>query len=895
MKNNNDMKSRRLFDAIDGIGDDLINEAADYSSVSRKSLFLKIGTAAASFLIVAAVVLSIIIGGKQESVVKEKVPINFSESDNVMYTGARNSLPEGLRNVCVYAEGTDGKIIPTGEKLIVRTDETCDADLVAEYINVSPKTDYSITKTAPGEFALAPSSGSFFPGTVYNISFGDPENPSASYTFQTETEFFVKSVLPADMATDVPVNTGIEITFSEPIDTSELEKYITVDPEVKLDFKLYPNGKVLAAVPEDPLEYGKIYTVTMAKGLVSSSGRELAQDKVFSFRTSYGEEDDKTNTRLYISLSPLNAAQTFSYRYSSSREFIYSPDEEAAVSFELYNYYDLIAGKVSAELYRYPDADKAASAIIAGSSAFPEGDGLSEEGLIKIGEYKAADLDGNSDGLEGSVSFGTGLDKGIYLAKITAKAKNRFSDNLTSAKYVVIQITDLRAFTISSDGLTLLRVDDLKRGAVSGAEVSSVSFDRKTWRDDGEIGTSNDSAIAENGICTIKTDGKNAAVITVKNGDDALIVCSVCNEEEDGKYVMSYLYTDREKYFSSDTVNFSGFAVGINGSIPSALYVKTADTPAEQIEVGKNGYFSGSLSFEDRAEGGFFITVSDAEGNTVASKYISVTEEQKPQITAKIEFDKLFYRYGERVTVTLKATFFDGTPAEGFDFTLSSYPFDGDTYATYTTDKNGEAVYTFDTGYVSDPWSTDPSTIWVYAELSGFESQTLNVSESVYYFHSDFVFKTVWETNRRALTLNKVDTSKIKTEEDLARDVFPENTVGEPAEGSVSYVLKKYEIIKTEKTEYDYYTKRTYKYYDYRTEESTVDSGTLSFENGVIELPMKKVEGFVGGYYYEIFYNDGRNTYEEYISATESSYIRRNGSANEITISLDKEKYGAGD
>ncbi len=320
MKNN---KSKKLFDAVGNIGDDLVDEAASYDAKSERARnFRKYSAIAASLILVVAVaVIAIMTINKNKNkdlIAPAAEPIVFSDEDAAV-SGANAALPEELKNVTVRASGSDGKIISIDSGFIISTDKDCEAETVTEYMNLSPKTDYSVTKLSSKEFKVTPASGKLFPGTVYNISFGDPENPGASYTFQTESEFFVKSVLPADMSTDVPVNTGIEITFSEGVGDVDLGQFISVEPEVDLDFKVYPNGRIVAAVPTDELEYCTVYTVTVKAGVPSASGTELAKDKKMSFMTESSERDDRSDTRLYLTSSKIVSVETPSYRYSTNR------------------------------------------------------------------------------------------------------------------------------------------------------------------------------------------------------------------------------------------------------------------------------------------------------------------------------------------------------------------------------------------------------------------------------------------------------------------------------------------------------------------------------------------------------------------------------------------------
>ncbi|MBR0303126.1 MAG: hypothetical protein IJQ80_04700 [Clostridia bacterium] len=197
-----DNKDRKMFDAVGGIGDDLIDEAEHCDAKSaRAKRIMRFSAIAASFVIVAVAAVLVIFNRAPKNV-GEKVaalpsePIVFSE--DAALAGARMTLPEELRTVSVRAESAAGKVIPTGDSFIVTTGAGCDAETLAEYMSVTPKTALSVTKLSDGEFKVSPAAGALFPGTVYNVSFGDKERPAASYTFQTESELVIKSILPAD-------------------------------------------------------------------------------------------------------------------------------------------------------------------------------------------------------------------------------------------------------------------------------------------------------------------------------------------------------------------------------------------------------------------------------------------------------------------------------------------------------------------------------------------------------------------------------------------------------------------------------------------------------------------------------------------------------------------------
>ena len=114
---------------------------------------------------------------------------------------------------------------------------------------------------------------------------GDPENPVYSFAFQTESELVVRSVLPADLATGVPLDTGIEIAFTEVVRNVKPEKYITVSPETAGRFEFYPDGKTVVFVPEENLSENTVYTVRVKSGMKSESGKRLEADFESKFRT----------------------------------------------------------------------------------------------------------------------------------------------------------------------------------------------------------------------------------------------------------------------------------------------------------------------------------------------------------------------------------------------------------------------------------------------------------------------------------------------------------------------------------------------------------------------------------------------------------------------------------
>lgn len=905
-----DKNGKRIFSAMDGIGDDLINEASAYKAEEKSKNtgekkrsagffqgWRRYATVAVALLLVTAITVVAIIGAAS-SVKKPAVaykPEGILLSGDAYAVDGLADVPDELKSVSVTADGTDSRLISTAASFRITTCGACDVDTLAKYVTVTPSTYMSVTQVSDTVFDLKPAEDGLVPGTVYRVMVGNPENPVSSYAFQTESNLIVKSVLPTDKAENVPLNTGIEIYFSDSVKTADLESFVSVSPEVKGEWYRYPDGRTVAFVPTDKLAPNTVYTVTVEPGIESATGKKLEKETVSYFRTEAEETDSKEP---WISISLGGSCRNLTS--------VFSPKDEAYISLYYYYYNVKQLENSTVKLYKFPTVEAAMNAIADREKTVGTDENYKYDvsGLDFISETKlSVSTAGLKNGSGNTTAYlGAGLEKGVYLTEVTVCGEGTLQKASATA-YGFIQISGLRAFTASSDGKSLVWLNDDRGSNVSGAAVSGSAFNRgDEWSGKPASDFAAVSAkTAADGTALIENGGRAAMLVTVVKDGDGLVLCANCEATDEGEYFMRYVYTDRETYFSDDVVNFFGFIIPAYGEkLPSALYLQTGNSSVKtKIEYNSDGSFSGKYFIENMRAGGIYLKIVDADGRIYASKYISVTLEEKPVITASMSFDKPFYLYGDTLKATVTASFYDGTPAQGFTFTVAGWTGGTSISAekkTLTTGADGTAVFTFRLGYCK-AWSTDPVTVSVTAELTGMETQRLTTSESALYFHSDYVYGINYDEDCRRITLNYRDTSAIKTADDLNYTFIAENTVGAPADGTLKYTLVKYVITKTEMTGYDSYFKKTYKYYDYDCKNYTVKSESVSFKNGVVELPLYEVEGFTGGYYYELSYSDGRNTYSDSVSATKGSYYYYGGDTNvsEWSMALDKDAYGVGE
>jgi hypothetical protein len=525
------------------------------------------------------------------------------------------------------------------------------------------------------------------------------------------------------------------------------------------------------------------------------------------------------------------------------------------------------------------------------------------EGLGKVAEYKIKPVTDSSSGYMSRMYFSLPkLDRGIYLLDYTVSGiwnGKRYEKEMQ----IMVQVTDLRVHTESCDGKTLFWVNDISGRPVADAQISAECFNRvDLWNTEGgsaaytKVTGKTDGA----GLALLNNGDKNAAYVSISSGGDETVIQLLANEDTVQKYFCKYVYTDREVYFSDDTVNYYGVITpGGEEIMPSKLYVFVGSIPYGTIEVKSDGTFSGSLPIESYTGYSLFVKFCLADGTYVASKYIRVTQSEKPVYKASIEFDKLFYVFGDTVTATLTASFYDGTPAPGLRFNVMTYgPFGSSREVVTGTD--GKASVSLKTTAYKEASSTYPMSIEFCAYLSGYETTSLSVYKSVLYFHSDVQFRSARvNADYSELYLNKTDTSKIKTEQDLTYPAFPANIYGGAAAGNVKITLYKCEYQRVSSgTYYDPITKTTYKNYYTQPVVTEIRSYSADFVSGVVRLDHIDAQNFDGYYYYTATYYDAKNnaSYSLTVYATRNEYSPSYYSSwYSYDIELDKDAYSVGD
>lgn len=792
---------------------------------------------------------------------------------------AATDLPSSLEGLSVTSASASRGIVPTDAVFTVKTQTKADKTEIAKYLSVSPAADYSLTQESDTEFTLIPSS-QLDPQTVYRFTLGDADNPVSSFAFQTSSEFAVASSLPADLAVGVPLNTGIEFTFPECVSKTDFTKYFSISPAISGRFEVYPNGKTFVFIPGKDLAKNTVYEITLKKGFPADSGKTLEADYNMKFRTGSDASDQRSDSE-NVSLSfydrDMTAPTGSPYEVGY---FLYSGKKELTendIRFTVYQYNGAAQFADALKTYENKKADAAAES---GRYVFPT------DGLTKVAEGETPVIGPGEKYSRRSFALPL-LESGIYLVNFTVSGKCG-SKNYSFDTQLSLQITDLQVQAQSCNGETLVWVNQSGK-PVSGAEIAGDAYLRTNGWGTGKDGfTALEAKTDADGLALLETGENNAAILCIRCNGEEYVHSVYTGESSELNYFGSSLYTDREVYFSNDTVRFFGIVKPFcSAKMPGKLLMKVGGVNLGTVRVDSDGTFTGTLPIEDYSGWGMSLSLVTEDGQSVAYKYISVTQEEKPVYQASLEYDKLFYRRGEQAVVTLTSTFFDGTPAPNIEFyvseNLTGYG------STVVTDENGKAeiVIEPDPYYQAYSHSTLPVSLYVNAELIGLETSRVYISKSAYYFHSDFQFLNDWEAKDKVVfTLCETDTSEIETEEDFGR--MPEIICGKAIGDDVQVRLIKHWYTKNERREYNPITKVTNTYYDYIHHESTVWNKTIRTEDGKIVLDRMNADGFDGYYVYEAVYSGFE------LSAYASEYVEYT-STEEIYPKTDKNSYRIGE
>ena len=514
------------------------------------------------------------------------------------------------------------------------------------------------------------------PGVRYRFQLIDPSGALAgSWLFQAEQPLHVVTTLPGDQATEVPVATGIEVTFDQD-GVIGVSDHFRIEPAVSGRFE--PHGRTFAFVPTGPLDPSSVYTVSVTRGVALAGSEQILEaDVTFRFETA----------------APRGTAMTF--QVELERWFVdVRPAFEPVVAVGLYAPDEgALPDQLPYAIYRLGSFDRALDAARTLAAA-PWWADRSEIGLVPLDDLRrVAAGDARVGVLRGAWRTHAirlpALDTGWYLLVLPLDGRD---------EQAVIQVTEVATYALTSDTRTLAWVNDTRTDApITGARVAVAGqADLGTTGRDGLLmattppellGSVADEPQAVRFLEVHAPDGRDAIVPlgleTRGNGSYPWNRNQLSNADSPQHRYWLALYTDRSEYRRSDVVNTWGVVrPRDDGALPGELAVvlrtgeQWADSGIVVLRVAvtpdARGTFVADLAIRDLPLGDYAVELR-AGDEALARTGIRVADIRKPSYEIQVTPARLAVVEGDALDVTARVAFFDGTPAPGIDLRFEGF------------------------------------------------------------------------------------------------------------------------------------------------------------------------------------------------------------------------------
>jgi hypothetical protein len=570
------------------------------------------------------------------------------------------------------ARGATGAIVPIDTGFRLASADGTPASVLATRLTVQPTFAFAVAPEAGDQAALLTPAEPLQPGTVYRFELAGPGGvPLDSWAFQARQPLRVVGTLPENQAADVPVDTGIEITFDQD-GVADAETHVSVAPATRGRFEQH--GRTLAFIADHPLVPATIYTVTVSRGVsVTGTGEATDKDTKFQFETA--------------ATSAPTSAMTFSF----PDQVIESPTAERPVMGVWSFSEDQPAPKTfRIEVYRLANLTAAIDAFRA-LRARPDWSRWSTDGLIDttgLSREVGADVPLQKHGDAFWLQLPRALAPGWYLVQ---------GPGGTRPIQTVLQVTDVAGYLSVSETRTLVWANDLKSGRpIVGATATSNGTEIGRTDTNGLAlgptpasllsGAAQSCAMPCDAVVTVQTADGRSIFLPTALPQDKMDLYGVPNfgSADAASHYWTLLHSDRDRYRQTDTVNVWGVVRDRDdGTVPAAVVLRLTPQPYEDgnvrppvasltVHPGPAAAFSGSLPLNDLAAG--YYTIDAVVGSDVIqSRGITVGPIAKPAYRLDIQTGRRIYIAGDRIKITVGASFFEGTPVPGVPLRINGF------------------------------------------------------------------------------------------------------------------------------------------------------------------------------------------------------------------------------
>ncbi len=575
--------------------------------------------------------------------------------DGTIETAVQSTLSLSGSDVTISASDSDSLGVGLTSAFKLLFSEAPDEQRLVASLSVEPEQEFELKKISGKEYSMEFRSP-LQSDSIYNFILSDNDTgEKKSWAFQTKKSFNVIRTLPRDQSVQVPINSGIEITFSHE-NVENIEEYFEISPSVK--GRLEWHNKTAVFVP-DSLEKNTIYTVTLKKGItVKGSQDSLTEDYSFSFQTVIS--DTAESARKYFDFS--------------DSLFSLSPQDTPALM--VYAEDDIVDSEIPVVLYSYPDADAFLEEL---KKMTPDSHQwyLTDRNEVSYDPtklQKAASFTGRVAQVMESywssnyLVLPTSLPEGYYLLEAEIDGDKY---------YTQLQINPLSVYIMKTGSETLAWLND----SVTGSPVSGAEF----IQDSGKSVKSDKDGIAvldvpnDDSYTFFRIKPTSGYVFVARTGYSYRPYYSYYSNTTTDNY-WSYIYLDKDMFLPEDTVNVWGILKPRDGSSSEKEavlelirynYYYHGDSEAsvltsQNVRLSPDGTYSGSLRLSNYNPGSYEVRLRIGD-DIMQTRYLQVMEYTKPVYKIEIERDRDFMYAWENVNFDILTSFYEGTPVSGVE------------------------------------------------------------------------------------------------------------------------------------------------------------------------------------------------------------------------------------
>lgn len=483
---------------------------------------------------------------------------------------------------------------------------------------------------------------------------------------------------------------SVELVFSEQVDIYSLEQNLSIIPYS--DFTLDYTVNTVTIIPDYGWEAGGGHQIQISADYASRDGKQFIQNQVLNFtvKSAYTPSGDtyveESGSSPYI-------------RFESNQSLIMNGENDMAMIFTADNL-DLKV-PVLVDTYRMNDLEK-----------------YRNQGSIYLNYDVKLDalekLDTNAFLVDnGENRFEVPHDgEGAYILAATYKDPHTGEERQARTSYLVTPISVYMQATAME---TMVWLNS------AGSESPLAGY-TVVFEDDEQ--PEEPLTTDAQGILTVAHTKaadydyySQKSSFSVYDPAGALVYYDNSNLYRSFNYYDRYystLFTDRTIYKPEDTVHFWGFVGPYRYNrrempeTATVVFDEGGLDITQEVEISENGVFHGEVALEQIKSSQYAIaaalhfpgeTEEDAgTRHVLRTEYLSVKEFEKPTFVLDSTTDKTIYGPDDEVTVTVSASFYDGSPLPFYPLEVSYH--DLTTYNKVaikgvTTDSSGTATFTF--------------------------------------------------------------------------------------------------------------------------------------------------------------------------------------------------------